>query len=384
MTQPQRILVVDALRGFAIISIMLLHNIEHFDFYFFPEALPEIIKKIDGVIWASLFFLFGGKSYAIFALLFGFTYHIQSTNQHKKGNRFDRRFAWRMLLLFGFGMINSAFFQGDILSLYAAVGILMIPLSRLNQKSIIAVIVILFLMPAEWYHLWMAIQSPLKEIPNPESWSYFGKAMAYMKEGAFWEVIIGNLTNGKKGVVLWNWENGRFFHMLALFLTGMLIGRKELFVWTDTNKQFWKKTLLFSFMIFVVLFVINLKLESWIEYQNVYRAVNTMESAWMNISFMVVLVSGFVLIFYSGAIQKVFDWFTPIGKMSLSNYVMQSILGSTIYYGFGLGLYQYTGATYGLIIGLLLAGLTGWFCQYWMKRHRHGPLEGVWHQLTWL
>jgi uncharacterized protein len=54
-----------------------------------------------------------------------------------------------------------------------------------------------------------------------------------------------------------------------------------------------------------------------------------------------------------------------------------------IYYGFGLGMYQYTGASYSLLIGLALAVLQGWFSSWWMKRHKRGPLETLWHKATW-
>ena len=84
---------MDALRGFAIVSILLLHNLEHFDYYYFPPNLPEWIKSLDKIIWDSLFFLFSGKSYAIFALLFGLTFFIQSDHQAKKGKDFRGRFA---------------------------------------------------------------------------------------------------------------------------------------------------------------------------------------------------------------------------------------------------------------------------------------------------
>jgi uncharacterized protein len=70
--------------------------------------------------------------------------------------------------------------------------------------------------------------------------------------------------------------------------------------------------------------------------------------------------------------------------MSLSNYVMQSIIGSFIYYGYGLGLYKHTGATYSLLIGLLLAVMQGYFSAWWMRHHRKGPLETLWHKATWV
>lgn len=75
-SETGRLHLVDALRGFAIASIMLLHNIEHFDFYYFPENLPAWMKASDAVIWEVLFFLFSGKSFAMFALLFGLTFFI--------------------------------------------------------------------------------------------------------------------------------------------------------------------------------------------------------------------------------------------------------------------------------------------------------------------
>ncbi|WP_199898010.1 DUF418 domain-containing protein [Marinilabilia salmonicolor] len=134
--ESKRFYVVDALRGFAIISIMLLHNIEHFDFYYVPENIPAWMAGMDRVIWDTMFFLFGGKSYAMFALLFGLTFYIQMHNQEKHGEDFRPRFAWRMFLLLIFGIINSAFFQGDILSFYAILGILLIPVARLSDKAL--------------------------------------------------------------------------------------------------------------------------------------------------------------------------------------------------------------------------------------------------------
>ena len=115
ITKNSRIQILDVIRGFAIVSIMLLHNIEHFDVYYFPDQLPSWMVPLDKLIWDSLFFMFGGKSYAIFALMFGVTFAIQLTNQEQRGKPFRARFAWRLLLLFGFGLLNSAFFQGDIL-----------------------------------------------------------------------------------------------------------------------------------------------------------------------------------------------------------------------------------------------------------------------------
>jgi len=381
-TSP-RLHVVDALRGFAILSIMLLHNIEHFDFYFSPANLPVWMPVVDKGIWETLFFLFGGKSYAIFALLFGLTFFIQSNNQEKKGNDFRLRFAWRLLLLLVFGFINSAFYQGDILTIYALIGFTLIPVAKLSNKAVFIIAIILMAQPYEWLNVISGMQHPDLKLANPASWAYFGKMGEYLPGDSIVKTWIGNLTNGKTAVLFWTWEAGRVFQTSALFMLGMLAGRKKLFVTSDTNTRFWVRTLVIATLAFIPLFILKNGLSSGIQSEAIRRPLETIITSWSNMAFMFMLVSGFV-VGYAKLSGEFLDIFTPFGKMSLSNYMMQSILGSIIYYGFGLGLYKYTGATYCLLIGITLAVFQWFFCNWWLKTHQHGPLEGIWHRLTWI
>ncbi len=383
-TTSTRLHAVDALRGFAIVSIMLLHNIEHFDFYFTPENLPAWMPALDKGIWDSLFFLFGGKSYAIFALLFGLTFFIQSNNQEKRGKDFRGRFAWRLVLLMVFGFINSAFYEGDILSIYAIIGFVLIPVARLNNKTVFWIALILMLQPYEWINFFRGLQDPGMKMADPVSWAYFGKIGEYITGNSLVKIWAGNLTTGKIAVYNWNWENGRVFQTASLFIFGMLAGRKSLFAISDKNKKFWTKTLIIAAIIFIPLFIIKKGLGSWISSEAIRRPLSTIETSWSNMAFMLVLVAGFVLLFQSRAFHRILNIFSPIGKMSLSNYIMQSIIGSIIYYGFGLGLYKYTGATYCLLIGITLAILQGYFSTWWMNNHKRGPLETLWHKATWM
>lgn len=116
-----RILAIDALRGFAVMGIILLHNIEHFNFYSFPQTTGTL-AALDKTIWDMLFFIFSGKAYAIFALLFGFTFYLQSNSAKKRGEDFKNRYMWRLVLLLCFGFVNAIFFPGEILVLYAIIG----------------------------------------------------------------------------------------------------------------------------------------------------------------------------------------------------------------------------------------------------------------------
>jgi len=382
-TDISRLHVVDALRGFALVAILLLHNLEHFDFYYLPENLPAWMKTLDTGIWDTLFFLFAGKSYAIFALLFGLTFFIQSSNQQKKGKEFRGRFVWRLFLLLLFGLFNSVFFQGDILEIYAVIGVVLVLVSKFSDKTVFLIAMVLMLQPLEWVHFFQALENPGIQLKDPLSWSYFGKMVAYIPESSFIQTAAGNLTNGKTAVMLWNYENGRFFQTASLFLLGMLAGRRSLFASSLANKSIWTKILGIAALAFIPLFIIKLRLPDFVGAATVLRPLDTIITSWANIAFMLVLVSVFYLLFFNKTFQKKLNVFSPLGRMSLSNYVFQSIIGSFLYYGFGLALYQYTGATYSLLIGIVFAVLLGSFSSWWMKGHKHGPLETLWHKATW-
>ena len=124
----ERVNVADVLRGLSVMGIIMLHSIEHFNFYSFPSTDGQSVwmNFFDKSIWDGLFFLLGGKAYAIFALLFGFSFFIQNDNQRLKGNDFRRRFCWRLFLLFIIGNINAMFFTAEILVLYSLVGFVLV------------------------------------------------------------------------------------------------------------------------------------------------------------------------------------------------------------------------------------------------------------------
>lgn len=370
LTKTNRIDVIDALRGFAIVAILLLHNIEHFDFYFVPEHLPDWMRQIDQIIWESLFFLFGGKAYSIFAILFGFTFYLQFSKQKERGGDFSGRFAWRLLLLFGFGLINTAFYVGDILLIYSIIGLVLIPVRNMKSKHLILVIIFLLSQPIEWINLiltWQKIPvTPMHEIFNP----YFQALYETMKDPSFINMSIGNF-HGKPGHLIWYYSAGRVTQTAGLFMIGLLLGREKRFYTNSENTRFWKKTLIISLPLFILLHFID------------YGSLKIVTQLWSNLAFTSILISGFILLF-----QKVagtgMRFFIPLGRMSLSSYIMQSFFGSLVYYGYGLALYQYTGPSLCLLVGFIILMIQWLFCKWWLAKYKQGPFEKIWHRLTWI
>lgn len=148
-----RIEVVDALRGFAVMAIILVHNLEHFIFPVYPADSPGWLNVLDQGVFNVTFSLFAGKAYAIFALLFGFTFYIQSSNQKKQGKDFGYRFLWRLVLLVGFATLNAAFFPaGDVLLLFAVVGLVLFFARNWSDRAVLFASILFLLQPVEWCH----------------------------------------------------------------------------------------------------------------------------------------------------------------------------------------------------------------------------------------
>ena len=155
-----RIDVAVVLRGIAIGGIVLIHFIEHLNFYDFPEPSSPLMASIDKGVWDTVFFLLAGKMYAIFSLLFGLSLFIQHDNQAQKGVDFRPRFAWRMVLLMLFGILDLLFFNGDILFLYAVCGLLVLPLVRTSDKLVAGIAIFLALQPVEIVSIVIGLFNP--------------------------------------------------------------------------------------------------------------------------------------------------------------------------------------------------------------------------------
>lgn len=379
-----RIEVADALRGFAVMAIMLLHNIEHFNLYNFPKSTTPLFQALDKGIWDSMFFLFGGKSYAIFALLFGFSFFIMFDNQEKRGNDFRPRFAWRLVLLFLIGNINAAFFPGEILVLYSIVGFVLIPVCRLSSKAILVIAVILMLQPMEWGKIIYALLNPEYTAGRP-AYSFYAREMyPYLEGTSFLAMVKSNLWNGQLFSLLWAWGYGRFFQTASLFMLGYIIGRKELFQHWEKNKNFWIGSLLVAIGCFIPLYFLTDALPGFIERREVLSPMNTIVSSLRNFAFMWVWVSLIVWGWQAIKVESALRVLCPLGRMSLTNYLMQSILGSFIYFGPGLGLYNVLTTTASFGVGILLVGFQIWFCTWWLRSHTHGPAEWAWRKATWI
>ena len=378
---PQRLEVVDALRGFALIAIVLLHNLEHYNLFGSVTWRPEWLVAVDSWLNDAIFFLMAGKAYATFSLLFGFSFFIQMRNARMRGHdRFGRRFAWRMLLLAGFSQFHALFYNGDILLLYAVCGLILIPASRWSDRTVIIIATILMLQPQAWAQIIYASLNP-----DYVNLKYAIAADEAGRTANIWQMLANNIWNGQLYSNFWQVEAGRICQTPALFLIGMLLGRREMFVDSAGSRRFWRKALTASLCAIIPLYILAFNVPASITSPTILAHYSIAVPMVYNFAFMTILVSAFVLLWFRH--RGGMGWqHIPVlyGRMSLTNYIGQSIIGVFVYYHFGLGLYNLCGSSLSLAIGLAILALQLAFSRQWLATHRQGPLEALWKRLTWM
>lgn len=375
----KRISVVDSLRGFAVVGIIIIHFLEHLNFYSFPEP-----TAFEQGLWDTVFYLGSNKMYAIFAMLFGLSCYIMHHNQEERGSDFRLRFAWRMVLLFLWGMLDLVFFNGDVLCTYAVLGLLLIPLVKASDRVLMGVALLLFIQPVEVAYMIAALFDPTIAPMDLGLGKYWGIAYEVCESGGFWDVALANLTCGLQINFGWALENGRLTQTLLMFVIGMLLGRRRLFIDEADNMQFWKKAM----MVVIVLFAATqmaLNVISFDEMSAVMgKSSEILLKAWRNFAMTIFYVGGITLLYYKSGVRKAIDRLACIGKMSLTDYLLQSVVGGFLFYNWGLSLHKVSSHSVSFVLGIAFCFVLYFFCRWWTSHFRRGPLEEIWSRLTFI
>lgn len=375
MSQDNRIHFLDALRGYALMGLFLIHMIEYFELYWRqPAANPELINTI-------LFGIFGGKAYAIFAFLFGISFFIILNNQTKRGVDFRLRFLWRLTILFGMGYLHALVYGGEVLQILALCGLLLIPLwSAPNWLVLVASLFFLLQLPAWGLIAWLN-QSDI-DISKPFFSMYQPHVYDVYATGSLWELLAVNSWQGNATKWLFMWESGRLWTICGLSLLGFLLARLAFF--SDFKQHQYRFN--WGLVIFAILFAIfhfGQEFIAAIPYaEKTARLFFGIFGAYENLTITLFSVCAFLVLYHLGA-DKILRYLAPPGRMTLSIYISQSLIGVFIFYGCGLNAWTYLGQMNSFLIGVVLWMLQIVFAIWWFKHFRYGPLEWLWRSATY-
>lgn len=386
ITPKKRINSIDALRGFALIGIMLLHCMERFDLTLAPVVESPFWQAIDTAVYDSLYFLFSGKSYAMFSLLFGLSFFMQMESQAAKGVDFRGRFLWRLALLFLFGYINGLVYMGEFFMVYAVLGVFLIPLYKVPTRWLLVLCVLLFLqIPAVISFVSLLSDNVANEPTAAAAYMdrLFERAADVFINGSLMDVLSFNTFDGQSAKCLWVFNNFRYLQLLGLFIAGMLIGRQGIHKSEEKMVKYSHLFLPYCLAFWAVFYAVAFLLPVWGVDGFALRVGQTLFKTYGNLGQMMVYFCGFTLLYYRYMGQKVLDRIAPVGRMSVTNYMAQSIVGVSLFYGFGGNFAVEFNYLQSFLLGAAFCVIQIAYSNWWIKRFYYGPMEWLWRSLTW-
>ena len=374
--KSDRIILIDALRGYALMGLFLVHMVEYFELYWYSPP-----TKTDPVTtW--VFGLFGGKAYAMFALLFGVSFYIILKRNADRGIDFRGRFVWRVSLLFLIGYLHGLIYSGDVLQVLSIAGLLLVPLWFAPNWVLLLISVTLLLQSTTYgFVVWMGMH----DVPyvKPFFMELQKPVYEYYAHGTLPQVLMANAVGGTLGKWSYMLESGRFANIVGLAFLGFWLGKIGLF----TNLKRYGKS-------YPALLVCALLLAIGCLYSDhAFNAIphpEKMDDTWTgilemygNTLFAFVSILTLVILYRYQPVQKVLNFLAAPGRMTLSMYCGQSLMMVPLFYHFGGEGFVWMSQSYALFLGLVLWALQVILANWWIKRFNYGPLEWCWRAATY-
>ena len=390
-SKSTRIEIIDSLRGLALAGILICHMTENYIGSMSPQSFNDAVHvgMIDNIIDGLIFFFLRGKFIALFSFLFGLSFFIQMDNGAKKGKPFGGRFLWRLIILLAIGYVHSLFYRGDILTIYAFLGLFLIPFYRIKSKWLLVISAILFLGIARYIIYFFigtnSIWGGSPEMDNNAAWvvDYYN----VLKEGSLWDVFKANGLQGHLDKADYQFSIfGRGYFTFGFFLIGLFVGRQEYFKNYRNHKKLLKNTVIWSSVILVVSLGLVAAafsqvgpdggLDSWFA----MVGLSAVDIGNMAMTFLWIAI--FVILYKKTKPERWLSKLAPYGRMALTNYVLQSIIGTLLLYGWGFGLIGELRQLYTFLIALVFIAFQVWLSKIWLSYYNYGPLEWLWRSLT--
>lgn len=375
----ERVSSIDILRGFALLGILLVNilgfNASFFDFGGFYNHLPDTHQQLFYQVYISLT---ADKFIFIFSFLFGYGMFMQTQKFQSRGADFRAFFIRRMWVLALFGIGHILFlWAGDILLLYAIAGFALLLLSILSTRWRILFAVFFYFFIGIW--LVAGVWLPLPNALSSTCTECLEKARIIYANGVYFECLQLRLQEYQA------FRNINAFYYLpkiiGVSLLGYISSSYDLHQQIANHKQKWWLILIAIAGIGAVSYF---GFEKIVDFKSPYANAIYMTAY----EFMNVFVAGsyLLLIMLVASYPIAAKCLRPLalmGYMSLTNYIMQSIILSLIFYGWGWGLFGMENMK-----SLFAMALCIFVCQLivnsiWFRFYKQGPLEKLWRYLSY-
>ncbi len=363
----KRYIEIDIVRGGSLFGVLLanLQSLTYPGTYLPPLAFADHTPA-DRAVEALIRGIAEGSFYPVFAALFGLGFAMQMQRSGFTNVRFRRR----LLVLLGFGLLHASLvWEGDILVSYALLGFALIPLRDRSTRTLLFIICTCLIYSLAMFYAAFSTGG------TPQS--YLELVTTTYAQGSYLEATQLRLMDLSVVLV----EALVYFpHLLACSLLGLLAVRRGV-ARILSARPLLQRTLALSLGIGLpvtithgVVILTQPMIPPWLSALD-----TTLGGAVLGFSY----AAGLLLVLQSPSWQRRLKLLSFVGRASLSNYLLQSLVFTLLYYGYGGGLYARVPLSVSVLLALVFYTLQVLASRWWFSRHSQGPVEALWRHLTY-
>jgi uncharacterized protein len=383
----ERIQFIDVLRGMALFGILTANMRAFFaplDCYDYIGVLFH--SRAD--VWAQGFvdLFFQGKFISIFSFLFGLGFAIQLTRAESRGVRFLSFYPRRLIALAIFGLIHGILiWAGDILLTYAFSGAILLFFRNRRQKTLLWWAGGLFALPivagTTLFSLYYTRFRPHWMDPKPVDMAKLYAVVNIYAHGTVRQILAQNWVEWKQELPFVLFA----IYAAALFLLGMWVWRAGIVQRLEEYRPILRRVCAWCIPVGLILNLYVAIVNAIVPVDEVSVRVFVAEIIHFPAAHILAAgyVSGLALIFMHEDRRRFVLPFAAVGRMALTDYLMQSVLCTLFFYNYTTGLYGRVGPALGLIPTVVLFSAQVVFSNWWLKRYRFGPMEWLWRGMTY-
>jgi uncharacterized protein len=384
----ERILFIDVLRGLALLGILAANMRAFFaplDCYQFIGVLYH--SRADLLAQGFIDTFIQGKFITIFSFLFGLGFAVQLSRAEAKGVRFMGFYPRRLLALALFGLIHGLLiWAGDVLLTYAFSGAILLLFRNRQQKTllwwagglfalpIVGITVFASLYFSRFHRAWMD--------PTPPDIARLQSIINIYAHGTIRQIAVQNWVEWKQELPTTLFA----IYAAGLFLLGMWVWRAGIVQHLDEYTAILKRVCAWCIPIGLAVSIFEAFVHATIPPTQVSPVVIFANALWLPSSHVLSAgyISGLALLFQRANWHQLLLPFAAVGRMALTNYLMQSVLCTLFFYHYTTGLYGgRIGPAIGLVLTVILYSAQVVASNWWLQRYRFGPMEWLWRGLTY-
>lgn len=371
-----RLLNVDALRGFALLGILAVNIWLFADPYFASGANnPRYAGGLDIAVRFVVALLFETKFYLLFSFLFGYSFTLQMAAAERAGAAFRPRMLRRSAGLVMLGVLHGCLlFYGDILHLYGVLCFLLLVLHGRQRRAMEVAGALLLLAALLLAALGVIVLLAGQGAPDLKP--VFAKLAAFHGDARSTQAYVTSEFPSTVALLMFGQGPSAF----AMFLLGMAAGREQLFAKVDLLRAWLPRVLrlgLFG-VAGAMLYALASELAPGGAMIIFATALSVVSAPFLTAAY----VAGLLILFDSRHGPRVIAALAPMGKLALSNYLMQSLVMSLLFTGYGLRLCDALppSAVFALVLAIYLVQMV--LSAWWLKHHSYGPAEWLLRAIT--